>query len=183
MHALVKAASAIHHISLAAAYGGPLFAKVALHPAVVAEIKDEKERVRLMEKTWSKFTDKVNLPAHIAFTVTYLIERRAIKQIHLDRRAKVLLAVKDVLVAGALVTGLANIAVGKKLARELPGGVPAKGSTESTQAVLAKYRKFYKVMGPLNMAFVAGSIVIGPYLGAAIFRSAKKNFLARLFSR
>lgn len=183
MHGLVKAACAIHNLSLAAAYGGPLFAKTAFKTAVKRDIKDEKERIRVMETAWSNYNKKVNVPAHLAIGVTYLIERRAIRRMRLDTKAKALIRVKDALIVGVLVTGVANAIVGKRLMRELPHGAPAQGDTRSTHTILRKYRGYFKVMGPLNMALLGASIAIGPYIGAAIMKSQRRGLLARIFGR
>jgi hypothetical protein len=183
MHALVKAACAIHNLSLAAVYGGPLFAKTAFKTAVKRDIKDEKDRIRVMETAWSTYNKKVNVPAHLAIGVTYLIERRALRNMRLSNKAKALVRVKDVLIAGVLLTGVANAIVGKKLAHELPGGAPKAGDTRSTHTILRKYRGYFKVMGPLNMALVTASIAIGPYIGAAIMKSQRRGLLARILGR
>ena len=130
MHTLVKAAAAIHNLSLATAFGGPLFAKVGLRPAVIKDITDEKERGRVLACAWAKY-NKINVPAHVAFTATWLIERHAIKHLNPDHRTQRLVAFKDLLIAGALLTGLANVAVGKKLCREFPEGIPVSDKPSS----------------------------------------------------
>jgi uncharacterized membrane protein len=179
MHTLVKAAAVIHQLSLAAAYGGPLFAKVGLRPAVKREIKDMPTRVRLMTSVWSKFNNKVNVPAHVLFTATWIVERNAILRVANDRRTRGLVHIKDVLITGALLTGVANVLAGKALKRELKA--EAQGEATTTQkATLRKYRAFYKVMGPLNMALIAGSIAIGPAIGASIIRNQRRGLIGRL---
>src|SRR5262249_21887412 len=126
---------------------------------------------------------KVNMPAHATIGLTWLVERNAFKHMSLDRRAKALIRVKDVLIVGALLSAVANTMVGKKLARELPGGAPKPGDTRSTHTILAPYKRYFKVMGPVHMALVGATILIGPYLNAAVLRSKKRGLLGRIFRR
>jgi len=181
MHTLVKAACAVHNLSLATAFGGPLFAKIALRPAVIKEIKDEKERGKLMACAWTKYS-KINVPAHVAFTATWLIERRAIRHLNPDHRTQKLVAFKDLLIAGALVTGVANAAVGKKLVREFPEGIPVSDKVSSDPRVRA-YRRYFRVMGTANLVFVGAALAIGPAIAGGLIRSTRRNILARLLAK
>jgi hypothetical protein len=180
MHTLVKTACAIHNLSLATAFGGPLFLKAALKGAVLKEIKDEKERGRVLECAITKYNRRLNVPAHLLFTGTWLIERNFIMKLHVDERTQKLVAVKDVLIAGAFVTGIANVAVFKMLKRDFPEGVPVRPENEPVEPKLQNYRRYFRAMGPLHLALVAGSIAIGPAIGAGIYRSQRRNLLSRL---
>src|ERR1700722_3209950 len=119
MHSLVKAACAIHNLSLATAFGGGIFARKALRPAVIAEIKDEKERGKVMAAAWNHYNMR-NVPAHVVFTATWLVERHAILGMHIDKETRKLVSFKDVLITGALLTGLATVAASKQLQRDYP---------------------------------------------------------------
>jgi uncharacterized membrane protein len=181
MHTLVKTACAVHNLSLATAFGGPLFAKLALRPAVIREIKDEKERGRVLACAWTKYS-KINVPAHLLFTATWSIERQAIKHMHVDRRTIKLVHLKDLLIAGALVTGVANVIVGKMVKRDFPEGVPVTDKP-STDPRLEKYRRYFRVMGPANLVLVGASLAIGPFIAGRVIHSLRKNALTRLLSR
>lgn len=184
MHTLVKNAAAIHNLSLATAFGGSLFAKKALFPAVVKDIADEKERGKLLGDAWRKY-NRVNVPAHIAFTATWLIERHAILSLPIDHRTRRLVGVKSLLITGALVTGVANTVAGNMLHREYPEGVPVKGTEEetTTDARLEKYRSFFRVSGPAHLFFVGASLAIGPFIGGAVIHSLKRHFLLRMIEK
>src|SRR5580692_318542 len=170
MHALAKTICAIHHLSLATAFGGSVFAKTGLRPALKEGIADMPDRLKVAEIAWKGF-NKVNVPAHLAFGATWLYERRMLGKLHLDAHTQSLVAVKDVLVLGSFVTGLANVAVGKRLAREFPNGVPTKEIEGAKDAVLEKYRRYFQVMGPLHRVLLGATIAIGPAIGFGVIRS------------
>jgi hypothetical protein len=184
MHTGLIKIAAIHNLSLATAFGGLLYAKVALRPSVLKDVAAT-ERVKLMEDVWTRF-NKINVPAHLLFTGTWLIERKAIKRYFMDRHTNRLVGVKDVLIAGALITGVANVIAGEMLKRQLPAGtnVEKLASTDPAKAAtLAKYVGFFKVMGPLNLALIGASIAIGPRLAASIIAHNRMGLLGRLFAR
>lgn len=178
MHTLVKTACAIHNLSLAAAFGAPLFAKAGLKPAVMTEIQDEKERGRVLMCAFTHF-NRINVPAHLAFLGSYLIERNFILKLNIDEHTHKLVAVKDVLVAGAFVTGLLNIKVGRQLKRDYPDGVPVS-DRPTTDPKLQRYVRYFRTMGPLHLVLLGASIAIGPAIGAGILRSTRRNLLSRL---
>lgn len=183
MHSGFVTIAAIHHLSLAAAYGGALFAKVALKKSALQGVSNAEERGKVLGIAWTEW-NKVNVPAHIAFAATWAIQRGAISGRYTGRTTQRLIAVKDVLTAGAFVTGVLNTMVGNAMKREFPEGVPipAEGNLppEKVERVL-RYVSYYRVMGPLHRALLGGSIAIGPAIGASILRATSKGFLARLF--
>jgi uncharacterized membrane protein len=181
MHTLVKTAAAIHNLALGVAYGGTLYAKVALRPALIAEIKDEKERGRVMADAWSKY-NRINVPATIAYALTWSIERKAISKLHVDRHTQKLVAFKDLMITGAFLTGLSNIVVGKMAAHDYPNGVPLTNEP-TNDAKLEKYRRYFRVMVPANLVMVGVSLALGPAIAGAIIRSQRRNFLHRLLAK
>ncbi len=125
----------------------------------------------------------MNVPAHLAFTATWLYERRVLTKLHLDAHTQSLVAIKDLLVFGSFVTGVANVAAGRRLAREFPAGVPTANVEGHKAAIIAKYRRYFKVMGPLHLVLVGATIAIGPAIGYGVVRSAHRGALARLLRR
>jgi hypothetical protein len=126
------------------------------------------------------------VPAHAAFTVTWLIERRALNRYFPDKQTKRLVNIKDALIAGALATGVANTVVGEMMKRDFPQGVPypAEGNIAPEKVEkFARYLSYYKVMGPLNRALIAGSIATGTLIGASVVRHAGRGLLSRLLKR
>jgi hypothetical protein len=181
MHNLVKTAAAIHDLSLATAYGGILFAKFGLRPALIAEIKDEKERGKVMASAWSNY-NRINVPANFLYAATWLIGRKAISTLHVDHRTQRLVVLKDLLVTGAFVTSLSNVAVGRMAARDYPQGIPVSDNP-TTDAKLEKYRNYFRVMGPLNLVLLGASLAIDPAIAGAIIRSQRRSLLRRLLNK
>jgi ribosomal protein L12E/L44/L45/RPP1/RPP2 len=200
MKTLAVAAGAIHGLSLSVAYGGPVFAKVGLKPAL-RKIASKDQRRAVMQSAWSKFS-KVNVPAHVGFTASWLILRTMLRGIYLDRSTKNLLVAKDVLIAGALITGVAATVTGKALkrastkknagvganppAKPTKAGEAEKPATEKHARKEKQYKRLMRLekkLGRANMAFLAGAIIISPAIGMGIIRSQRMNILQRLFSR
>jgi uncharacterized membrane protein len=182
MHALAKTICAFHRLSLAAAYGGSIFAKTGLRPALKKGISDQEERLRVAEIAWKGF-NRVNVPAHLIFAGTWLYERKELSKLHLDHKTQTLVAIKDMLVLGSFVTGVANVMVGRRLSREFPNGKPLAGMENRKDEILAKYRRYFKVMGPVHRVLLGGSIAIGPAITFGVIRSSRRGFLTRLLSR
>jgi hypothetical protein len=199
MKSLAVAAGAIHGLSLAVAYGGPVFAKVGLKRAL-RKVSSKNERRAAMQTAWSQFS-KVNVPAHVGFTASWLILRSMLRQAKLDNSTKNLLMVKDVLIAGALVTGVAATITGKALKRAQRASTSTTKPTEAEKPVthrekpahkaerstsgkqFKKLLRLEKKLGRANMAFLAGAIIISPAIGLGIIRSQRMNILQRLFNR
>jgi hypothetical protein len=181
MHTLVKTACAIHNLALATAFGGPLFAKAALRPAVIAEIKNEKERGKVLMCAWEKYS-RINVPANILFATTWLVERKGISKLHVDGHTQKLVAFKDLLVAGAFLTGMANVAVGKMAARDYPDGIPVSNAP-TTDLKLEKYRHYFHVMGPANLILTGAALAVGPAIAGSIIRSQRRGLLRRLLGK
>ena len=80
MKALAVAAGAIHGLSLAIAYGGPVFATVGLKPAL-GKAHSKEERRAIVQTAWSRFS-RVNLNAHVGFTASWLIVRLESESTH-----------------------------------------------------------------------------------------------------
>ncbi len=183
MHSGFVTIAAIHHLSLAAAYGGSIFGRVALKTAVLQGITSDKERGKTLQVAWTEW-NKVNVPAHIAFATTWALQRNALASRALGESTKRLLVAKDVLTAGALITGVLNVLAGQAMKRDFPDGVayPAEGSlSDADLEKVARYRRYFRIMGPLNRALIGASIAIGPAIGMSIVRGARVGLLGRLF--
>jgi hypothetical protein len=186
MKALAVAAGAIHGISLSIAYGGPVFAKVGLKPAL-RKAHTKEERRAITQAAWSRFS-KVNVPAHVGFTASWLVLRALLRRIHLDRSTKRLLVAKDLLIAGALITGVAATAVGKAMTRVAKAkaaapGKPGEAVKPGKEKQFKKLLRLEKKLGRANMAFVAGAIIISPAIVLGILRSQRMGMLRRLINR
>jgi uncharacterized membrane protein len=190
MKALAVAAGAIHGLSLAISYGGPVFAKVGLKPAL-RKAHSKEERRAIIQTAWSKFS-KVNVPAHVGFTASWLVLRAMLRRVHLNRSTKNLLVAKDLLIAGALLTGVAATVTGKALKRAAnvsttkPANKPVKAGEATTAAPGKHYKQLMRLekkLGRANMAFIAGAIIISPAIGLGVIRSLRMGILGRLINR
>lgn len=204
MKTLAVAAGAIHGLSLAVAYGGPVFAKVGLKRALKG-ITSKQQRRAVMQNAWSKFS-KVNVPAHVGLTASWVVLRSLSRNLHANRQTKNLMIAKDVLIAGALITGVAATITGKALKRaaahkvakptepEKPGTTTekpgAKDKATSKMEDAATHNRHYnklmrleKKLGRANMAFLAGAIIISPAIAVGLIRTRRMGVLARLFNR
>ncbi len=186
MKTLAVAAGAIHGLSLSIAYGGPVFAKVGLRRAH-RKAHSKEERRAIKQAAWNQFS-KINVPAHVGFAGSWLVLRNLLRGLYLDRPTKNLLIAKDVLIAGALLTGVAATINGKAMSRVLATRSKKAGEEEATttSAATKQYNKLLrleKALGRANMAFLAGSIILSPAIGMGILRSQRMGFIARLFNR
>lgn len=184
MHTGLVTNSIVHNLSLAVAYGGPMFGARPFRLALLQGVTSDQERGKAMQIGWTQF-NKINVPAHLAFTATWLAERGAIKRFG-GRRTDNIVAVKDALIAGALVTGVANVVANEMFKRDFPNGapIPAEGNVmPSDAAKIARYGLFFRVVGTLNRAFLGASIAAGPVLGASLLRDTARGTLRRLLKR
>lgn len=184
MHTGLVANAIVHNLSLAVAYGGPIFGSRPLRLALLQGVTSDQERGKAMQVAWTEF-NKINVPAHLAFTATWLAERGTIKRIG-GRTTDNLVTLKDVLIGGALVTGVANVVAGEMMKRDFPNGapLPSEGNvTPSDAAKIARYVGFFRVVGGLNRALVGASIAASPIIGASLFRTYGRGMLARLFKK
>ena len=172
---------AIHNLALAIAYGGPIFAKTALKPTL-REIPTEIERGKVVENAWHHFTP-VDVAAHVTFAATWLHGRKEICRNDVSQHTAHLVSLKDVFVLGALTTGIANAVVGGAMRREYPQGVPlTEGGEPSANAPKGahRYEHYFKLMGPLNKAFVVGAIAVSPAIALSVLRAYQRPLLSRI---
>jgi hypothetical protein len=192
MKSLAVVAGAIHGLSLSIAYGGPVFARMGLRRAL-RKAHSKEERRAIKQVAWNQFS-KVNVPAHVGFTGSWLVLRSLLRGVRLDRSTKNLLIVKDVLIAGALLTGVAATINGRAMSRVLARKTakagetkPAKPGEEATTTTknkqFNKLLRLEKALGRANMAFLAGAIIISPAIGMGIVRSQRMGLIGRLFNR
>jgi hypothetical protein len=168
MATLSTSAWVLHDLGLAAGFGGPLFGRLALGPAV-KQIASQEERERVLDVAWKDYNvvDTISL---LTMGVTWLVGRSMLSGRSIDRQARSLVIVKDVLVGSAVATGLANAVASRVLSRAHEAG------DERTPRRAAG---LLKVMGPLNIALVAGVIGVTAVLGMKAGRSARWSAVSR----
>lgn len=183
MAKLSTSAWILHDLGMAAGFGGTLFGKAALDPAVKA-IGSKEERGRVLDDAWGRFR-VMDVAALGAMAATWLAGRSAFSGRRLGRPIRGLVIAKDVLTIGALATGVASLVGGMILHRRQRrhGGAPVEHGLRpgpETPDDVAKAVKFLSVMGPINTALVAGAIAVNAALAQESGKSARWSVISRL---
>ncbi|HEX2570837.1 MAG TPA: hypothetical protein VH877_14865 [Polyangia bacterium] len=182
MSTLTTTAWVAHDLGLAAGFGGTLFGKFALNPAVRA-IDDKAQRGRLLDAAWRGF-QPFNAISFATAALTWLVGRSAISGRAFGRDVRGLVLAKDILLAGAVATNVANMICGRFLGKERPqgaipveeGNVPAP-ETPRRSAVL---QRVVGVLSNVNLLCAAGVIATTAILGMKSGRSSRWTALTRL---
>lgn len=114
MPKLSSTAWMVHDLGLAATIGGTLFGRFALQPAL-HQISRPEERDLVSAAAWRRFS-WINLLSHAAFAVPWYVGRSMVSGKSVSRRARPLVIVKDLLVGVSVVTGVASVVLGRRLA-------------------------------------------------------------------
>ncbi|MFT3765776.1 MAG: hypothetical protein QM820_09695 [Minicystis sp.] len=183
MAKLSTSAWILHDLGMAAGFGGTLFGKAALDPAVKA-IGSREERGRVLDDAWGRFRvlDAVALGAMAA---TWWTGRKAFSGRRLGRSMRALVVAKDVLVGGAVVTGVANLVAGVVMhrAQQKHGALPVQSGYQpsaGTPKEAAAAERFLSIVGPINAALVAGAIGVNAALAQESGKSARWSAIANL---
>ena len=174
MATLSTSAWILHDLGMAAGFGGTLFGKAALDPAV-KELGSRQERGVVLDGAWSRF-EAVDAVALGAMAATWLVGRSALSGKRLGRSMRGLVLAKDVLIGGAFATGVAGLIAGRVLRREhrrVGGGdVPATERARKAKQILS-------IIGPLNAVLTAGAIGVNAALAQESGKSARWSLLSR----
>ncbi len=178
---LSSAALVLHNLGLATGFGGTLFGKIALNPAVKV-IDRKEERGQVANAAWNGF-NIVNAVSVGTAALTWLIGRAKLSGREIDNETRGLVIAKDVLLGATVALGAANIFSGASLAAQAPeGAVPAEtGDTpaEETPPRAAALMKAVDIMGIVNLAAMAGVIGITALLNMRAGASSKWSVVAR----
>jgi hypothetical protein len=151
----------VHDLSLATAFGGVVFGKLALDPAARV-LRRPEDRGRMVTAPWRAFawTSGVSLTAA---AITWLAGGRS----RALRAAPDLTHAKDALLAVSLATGAVNAAAGLKLARA--NGVPMESGAEPSPEAgqMAMTHRIGLWSGYAHMLALAGTIAVGSLLDRA----------------
>lgn len=178
---LSSTALVLHNLGLATGFGGTLFGKIALNPAVKV-IDRKEERGQVANAAWNGF-NIVNAVSVGTAALTWLIGRAKLSGREIDSETRGLVIAKDVLLGATVALGAANIFSGASLAAQAPeGAVPAEtGDTPAaeTPSKAAALMKAIDVMGIVNLAAMAGVIGITALLNMRAGASTKWSVVAR----
>jgi hypothetical protein len=178
---LSSTALVLHNLGLATGFGGTLFGKIALNPAVKV-IDRKEERGQVANAAWNGF-NIVNAVSVGTAALTWLIGRSKLTGKEIDNETRGLVIAKDVLLGATLALGAANIFSGASLAAQAPdGAVPTEDGDTPSIETPSKARKLMKaidVMGIVNIAAMAGVIGITALLNMRAGASTKWSAVAR----
>ena len=130
MSLLTTSAASIHQIFSAAALAGPPSSPMDAALSVNGE-------GRTIKKFWSRY----EIVANTLLSVGWLIEQRTIRKHDIDGETNMSVAIKDVCVAGVMVSNIANIIIDHKLKRAMPEGVRLTSAGELPADAPADARK------------------------------------------
>lgn len=181
MAKLSTSAWILHDLGMAAGFGGTLFGKAALDPAVRG-LSSRAERGKVLDDAWRRFNllDAVALGAVAA---TWMFGRAAFSGRRLGRPMRNLVLTKDVLVGASLATGIATLVAGRMLGRERRReALPVEAGHEAAPEPPPRARSLEKLlsaMGPINAALIAGAIAVNAALAQEGGKSTRWSFLSR----
>jgi hypothetical protein len=180
--ALTTTAWVVHDLGLATNFGGSLFGKTSLHPAV-RKLDSKQERGELVSTAWQQFSP-LNAVALGAAALTWIVGRSAISGRSIDRGARRMVLAKDVLIAASVATGVGSMVSGYLLSQSdqgkpppiEAGGQPSRSTPERSR-VLQQASDWF---GYGNL--VAGGALVGITAALAMKsgRSTKWAAIARL---
>ena len=144
-----------HNIGLATWFGGALFGQIALNPTI-ERISDKNERGRVLNEAWGRF-NAANFPAIAAALLTW---RLGNLKDDAELRAPALTRLKNLLLGGAAVTGIASSILGARIAKQSSeGDTPVESGTQpapETPEEAASSQRLISLTGPSNLALLVG---------------------------
>jgi hypothetical protein len=186
MTMLSTTAWVVHDLGLASAFGGALFGKLALEPAV-GEVTDERERTRVEDRAWKRFSIW-NTIGLAAIGATWFAGRKMLSGREVSRTARGLTITKDVLVGTSIGVGIASAIVGRLLAREKSDRAPASSAMGTAEIIGApqihsdrseKLQKTVDVLGSAELVLTAGILAVTSILAMESSKSLKFGGVSR----
>jgi hypothetical protein len=175
MSLLTTSAASIHQLAAAAAFAGP-----PPRPSIDA-LSSGREEGEVVKNWWGKY----NAITNILLSAGWMIEQHTLRtKRHLDQETEGAVRTKDVCVVGAMITNVANVIADQMMKHEFPDGVcvTAKGAlSPDMPAGVGTYLGFFKVIGMLNRAFVAGAVAATPFINFALFNEYKPHPIRSFF--
>ena len=156
MPVLSSAAWVAHDVGLAAAIGGSLYGKTAMHPAL-RQLPDPDLRDQVADVAWRRFS-WWNLAAHAVVAGTWLVGRSILSGREAGPEARTLTLVKDVCVATSVVTGLASVVLGRWLGRKTARQQGPQRAHEGGERAALRIERVLNAVGDLNLAANVGAL-------------------------
>ncbi len=172
-------AKIVHNLGLATWFGGALFGQIALNPTV-SRISDKRERGRVLNEAWGRF-NAVNFAAIGATVLTW---RLGDLKDDAELRAPVLERVKDLLLGGAAVNGIASGILGARIASQSSqGDTPVESGTQpapETPQEAATSQRLVALTGTSSLALLAGAIAVSSVIESSTAKP--RGVLSRLLT-
>ena len=180
MKVMQTTVASIGRLGLAAATRSPVLARTSEPPGVAG-------RPAMTTATSDRFgtSNLYELLLHATIATGWLSERRTLHGRSLARDAKIMVTVKDVLVAGTVLTGAATL-VGKAVTRREPPADQLISEEEqpSSDAVIDAdgHRRYLRTMMALNRTFAFFGVAATPFINFALFDSYHPHPVRSFFS-
>jgi hypothetical protein len=177
-----SAGRALHDLGAAALFGGNLFARVGMHPAL-ASITAPRERGAVVNRAWRRY-GTVNSTSLAAVVGGWALARsdEASDRMLSDSERRLALA-KDYAVAAVAVTGVASAVSGVLFARMEPdGAVKLEDGSDplpDTPKREANTKRVLNVLGAAELASTGALVAINAALSQAGFRRPPVRRLLR----
>jgi hypothetical protein len=147
-------ARAAHDVGLSVWYGGTVFGKFVLNPALRA-LPDEVQRGQAANAGWAAFHPLGGIGLGTAAAVRYVARTTELRDAMLSPEEKVLAKAGDALMVTSIALSVLSFVQGQRLARK--GPVPMESGTQPTTGTppeVAKLQRSNEVLG--NSTVLAG---------------------------
>jgi hypothetical protein len=187
MTMLSTTAWVVHDLGLASAFGGSLFGKLALEPAV-GEVSDERERTRVEDRAWKRFS-LWNTIGLAAIGITWFTGRKLLSGGEISRSARGLTIAKDALVGSSIGVGITAALLGRALARARSEQPPVSPAIETVGLQTTpqldserahKLETAVNVLGDVQLGLTAGILAVTSILAMQSSKSIKFGGISRL---
>jgi hypothetical protein len=177
--AITTTAQVLHDLGLAAGFGGSLFGKISLAPAVRV-IGDKSERNKVIDEAWSGYK-WVNLFSLGAAALTWFTGRSAISGRMLGKDARAAVVAKDALIGIHAATLIGSLGLGAYIGSGSAGLVPVQEGhlpAAETPPEKAKAIGALRVLSTVNLFAMAGIIGLTTFLNQRAASSWKWRALS-----
>jgi hypothetical protein len=181
---LAYAARSAHDVGLATWFGGTMFGKFALNPAV-ATISERRERGKVLNAAWNGY-NTLNAAGLGAAAVGWAGARfTEANPVRMSTTENALSVAKDGLMVAAVATGVVNGIQGARLARQArDGAVPVESGTEpapETPERAAGIQRSLDVLGNINVGVGVALLAVNAVLAQVNYSrpTARRALLRR----
>jgi hypothetical protein len=169
----------VHNLGLATWFGGALFGQVALNPTV-SRISDRRERGRVLNEAWGRF----NAANSAAVAATLLAWRLGGLKADGELRAPILARLKNLLLGGAAISGVASGILGARIAKQSSeGDTPVESGTQpapETPEAAARAQRMISLTGASALALLVGVVATSTVIEASAVKP--RGILSRLLT-